>query len=236
MSVRPDIASVLAGEARWCVVTGDCLDILPTLPDGAVDAVVTDPPYDEKTHAGADSRCWTIGIDFAPVDDPAGLAKKLIRVSSGWVVVFCTLEMMGAYRDGAGDAWVRAGVWDKINPMPQFSGDRPAQAVEGVGVMHRPGAKQWAAGGKAGIWRHSVDRGKVHPTEKPICLMREILGDFIANENSVILDPFAGSGTTGWRRCKRGAGSSGSRLMSTMPTSHANESRRKRPNSKCLTG
>ena len=24
---------------------GDCLDILKTLPDGSVDAVVTDPPY-----------------------------------------------------------------------------------------------------------------------------------------------------------------------------------------------
>jgi DNA modification methylase len=27
------------------VITGNCLDVLPTLPDGTVDLVVTDPPY-----------------------------------------------------------------------------------------------------------------------------------------------------------------------------------------------
>ena len=43
--MNPDIAAVLAGERQWCVVTGDCRDILPTLPDKSVDAVVTDPPY-----------------------------------------------------------------------------------------------------------------------------------------------------------------------------------------------
>ncbi len=30
---------------RWRVVTGDTLKLLPTLPDGSVDAVVCDPPY-----------------------------------------------------------------------------------------------------------------------------------------------------------------------------------------------
>jgi len=37
-------ADVLAGNARWCVVEGDCADVLRSLPDGAVDAVVSDPP------------------------------------------------------------------------------------------------------------------------------------------------------------------------------------------------
>lgn len=30
---------------RWQVIEGDCLAVLPTLPAGCVDAVVTDPPY-----------------------------------------------------------------------------------------------------------------------------------------------------------------------------------------------
>ena len=33
----------MTGDAR--VIEGDCLDVLRTLPDGCVDAVVTDPPY-----------------------------------------------------------------------------------------------------------------------------------------------------------------------------------------------
>jgi site-specific DNA-methyltransferase (adenine-specific) len=52
--VNPDIAAVLAGERQWCVVTGDCRDILPTLPDKSVDAVVTDPPYGHNNNDGTD--------------------------------------------------------------------------------------------------------------------------------------------------------------------------------------
>lgn len=33
------------------LINADCREVLPTL--GKVDAVVTDPPYAEKTHAGA---------------------------------------------------------------------------------------------------------------------------------------------------------------------------------------
>ena len=37
-------ADVLSGAARWCVVEGDALDVLPTLPAGSTNALVTDPP------------------------------------------------------------------------------------------------------------------------------------------------------------------------------------------------
>lgn len=39
------IADVLAGRSRWCVVHGDCLDVMRGMAPGSVDAVVTDPPY-----------------------------------------------------------------------------------------------------------------------------------------------------------------------------------------------
>ena len=32
---------------RWQILTGDCLEILPTIPAGSIDAVITDPPYPE---------------------------------------------------------------------------------------------------------------------------------------------------------------------------------------------
>ena len=35
---------VLAGRARWCVVEGDALDVVPALPAACIDAIVTDPP------------------------------------------------------------------------------------------------------------------------------------------------------------------------------------------------
>src|SRR5215475_84589 len=36
---------VLRGSASWCIVHGDALHVLRDLPDGCVDAFVTDPPY-----------------------------------------------------------------------------------------------------------------------------------------------------------------------------------------------
>jgi hypothetical protein len=38
------VEQVIAGEATWCVHHGDCLDLLRSLPDCSVDALVTDPP------------------------------------------------------------------------------------------------------------------------------------------------------------------------------------------------
>lgn len=32
---------------QWEILTGDCLEILPTIPAGSIDAVITDPPYPE---------------------------------------------------------------------------------------------------------------------------------------------------------------------------------------------
>ena len=40
----PKIQAVLDGSASYVVVEGDCLDVLRTMPDASVDAVVTDPP------------------------------------------------------------------------------------------------------------------------------------------------------------------------------------------------
>ena len=35
---------------------GDCLDIMRGMPDKSVDAVITDPPYDERTQTQSNSR------------------------------------------------------------------------------------------------------------------------------------------------------------------------------------
>ena len=42
------IAAVLSGEARWCVIEGDCLDVMRGMPDRSVAHVITDPPYEAE--------------------------------------------------------------------------------------------------------------------------------------------------------------------------------------------
>jgi predicted methyltransferase len=40
----PSIAAPLSGAPRNTILHGDCLDVLPQLPAGSVDFVLTDPP------------------------------------------------------------------------------------------------------------------------------------------------------------------------------------------------
>lgn len=200
MSATATPADVLAGNARWCVVEGDCADVLRAMPDASVDVVVTDPPYDKRTHDGARTEkggeVFAPGIDFAPLDG-CGFVAELLRVSRRWVVAFCALEQLGAYQTAAGAAWVRAGIWHKPSCLPQQSGDRPGSGHEGVAIMHRPGRKRWNGGGRPANWSHVPHLAdRAHPTQKPFPLMRDLVGLF-SDPGEVILDPFAGSGTTG---------------------------------------
>lgn len=186
---------VIEGSRRWAVVQGDCLALLPTL---LADHVISDPPYDDRTHDNAvtTGASGATGIPEFGSIDAYDLGTHLVLSARRWCIAFCALEQLGLYAAGVGAAWVRSGVWDKIAPMPQLTGDRPGQAVEGVAIMHREGKKRWNGGGRAAIWRHMVERGqKSHPTQKPVALMVEIIQDF-TDPDDVILDPFCGSGTT----------------------------------------
>jgi DNA modification methylase len=41
------------GGVSWELHHADCCDLLPTMADDSFDHVITDPPYDERTHANA---------------------------------------------------------------------------------------------------------------------------------------------------------------------------------------
>jgi len=189
---------VILHSGSVILYNADCLDILPTLEPGSVDAVVTDPPYDAKTHNGAryGFRATSSKIPFAPIT-PASIVPDLLRVASGWAIAFCSLEMYGAYRDAAGEAWVRAGFWRRTNGVPQFTGDRPGQPGEGLAIMHAGRRrKAWNRHGHHAFWEYPIVSGGPHPTTKPLPLMENLVRDFTA-EGDTILDPFMGSGTTG---------------------------------------
>lgn len=189
---------MIANGEGWTLIHGDCLQVLPTLEAGSVDAVITDPPYDAKTHKGAryGFRKSSSEIPFEPLADFVFLSECL-RLSRGWILAFCALEMFGDYKRHAGERWVRAGFWRRRNGVPQFTGDRPGQPGEGVAIMHAGGKKRWNGGGKHGYWDFCIEqRSRVHPTQKPLDLMIALINDF-TDPDDLILDPFMGSGTTG---------------------------------------
>lgn len=191
-------------------------------PPPMVDAVVSDPPYDERTHRNgrrgaskplAEGGRYEVDLSichehikgFDHLDQPGQLADSLLRLSRRWVVCFCTIEQVGAYAAGAGDErWIRGGVWVKRQPTPQFTGDRPGTFGDAIAIMHPPGRKRWNGGGRAARWVHSTaspwmghgDDCRVHTTQKPLALMLDLVEAF-TEPGETVWDPYCGSGTTG---------------------------------------
>lgn len=218
------IADVLSGNARWTLINGDCLEIMPVLPDRCVAHVVTDPPYEAAAHTqqrrvkaastdGTRSRWgggWTDAfavrpLSFAPISEAErrSAAAEFARLANRWVVTFCQVEAAMRWAEcltEAGASIRRVGVWVKPDAMPQFTGDRPGMGYESIVFAHAKGRSRWNGGGRVGVFTHNKngrDGGpNDHPTQKPLSLMLELVSLF-TDPAEIVLDPFAGSGTTG---------------------------------------
>lgn len=192
---------------------GDCREVLPSL--GPVDHFVTDPPYSTHTHAkqwigsaltdDGKARVSTahkeLGFDPLSEELRGFVAVQGAKMCRRWFLAFTDIESVFDWRRSvltAGMDYVRACIWDKVDSAPQFTGDRPAASAEAIVVAHAKGKKAWNGGGGRGVFRHAVnaERGsKPHPSTKPEPLMRELVSLF-TDAGDLIVDPFAGSGTT----------------------------------------
>lgn len=206
---------------------GNCLEVLPHLEPVA--HVLTDPPYSRdvytrlrapntKKGSGTPGRMGIGNHQYSStsieklaagaigeVNDLAKpVARLLFKRVKRWVIVFSDAEFTHqwkAYLEGAAFRYARAGAWVKPDPMPQFSGDRPAVGFEPCTICHAKGPMRWNGGGKAAVWIHNTVKGGTkgrhgHPCPKPEPLMRELVADF-TDLGETVLDPFAGVGTTG---------------------------------------
>lgn len=161
---------------------GDCLEVLPTL--GRFDAVVTDPPYGigiTKSNRLAVSR----GMGGKSWDDePIGPETIALLHSAGKRLIIWG----GNYFDLPP---TRAPlVWDKNNAGRDFADFEMAWTnldMVARRFVFRP---------------MNMDGGKLHPTQKPIEVMKWCV-DFLPSRQRVV-DPFCGSGTTGIACVKRG--------------------------------
>lgn len=236
------IDDVLSGRARWTVLEGDCLSILPTLPPKSVAHVITDPPYSEHVHSkqrrvlkGSGGRVakgqrsgrgQVVEADLGFVALTPELRRlcgvHFPRIARRWILTFTDLEGQSAWQadlERAGGRHVRVGVWRKLAGQPQLTGDRPAVGCEGIEVAHVRGERLcWNGGGLPAFWEHpawspgdiapvpdywehaiATDRNgnsRVHTTQKPLPLMLELVEQF-TDPDDVVLDAFAGAGTTG---------------------------------------
>ena len=183
---------------------GDCREVLAGMADTSADCVITDPPYSDRTHGQAKTNRGrghgVKAVDFAAFTE-AALSEVLTecgRVTRRWAIA--TVDYAHAFRldqePPPGLRCLRVGVWVKPNPMPQISADRPGQGWEAIAFLHRADVKPaWHGGGRAGVWTYPVAQNQGHPTAKPLPMVQDWVRLF-TDPNDVILDPFAGSGTT----------------------------------------
>lgn len=186
----------------WDVIEGDCLEVMAGMADASVDAIVTDPPYGtghwKRPIAGAGSDPsghyqraeWdTFSLSWLP---------DALRVSRGPVLTFIPqtrLPEMFDYCAGLNVPW-RLLIWAKSDPKPRPAGQvawgtEPIVALRG---LRAAGGKDWFA---ASAPRLNRDREAVgHPHQKPVSLMSWLCA-LACPAGGTILDPFAGSGTTG---------------------------------------
>ncbi len=162
------------------IIEGDCLSVLPSIESGSIDAVITDPPY------GTKKTPWDHSIDRRVI-------AECLRVSRGYSL-FCysntrLWHILGIIHDFGYDSWVVA--WHKPNAM----GFERRFAPQWVPVVcaYRGNLPFW---GKDLVAVPIVPHRFDHPTPKPLDLMRWLVRK-ACPEGGTILDPFAGSGTTG---------------------------------------
>lgn len=200
----------------WKVITGDCLEVMPTLPAGSIDAIITDLPY------GTTACSWDSVIPFEPM----------------WAVIRHVLKPRGVFVTTASQPFTSALVmsnpkwfkyewtWNK-NLAGNFllAKQQPLKVHENLcvfsanGHTYNPqmtkGVMRSKGGGKSKLWQLSLttatnddyyprsiidtpntNRNTDHPTQKPVALYEYLIRTY-TNEGETVLDMTAGSGTTG---------------------------------------
>ena len=169
---------------------GDCIKFMQTFDLANVHGLISNPPYGIKYSPSQNtSKAWGVKTFVGSVvvtgDDVPFDPEPFLFFP---VVVLCGANHF-ADKLPASSEWI---VWDKREGMTSndFS-DCEMIWTNGNGVA-RIFRHIWSGAIRAS--EKNIER--VHPTQKPIALMRYLIERY-TNPNEIIFDPFMGSGTTG---------------------------------------
>lgn len=174
------------------VIHGDCTRVLQRLPSNSVDLVMTDPPYFVRYRD-------RLGRTIANDSDPASVLGAFVDIHrvlkpNTFCVSFYGWSRVGDFFRAWSEAGFRAVghiVWHKRYAsrcgflrahheqaylLAKGSPEMPDDPIEDV----RP-------------WEYTGNR--MHPTEKAVSILIPLIESF-SRPNALVLDPFAGSGST----------------------------------------
>ena len=202
---------------------GDCLDVMATLPDKSVDAIITDPPY------GTTACKWDSVIPFEPMWEQL---KRIIK-PRGAIVLFGSQPFTSALVMSNPKMFKYTWVWDKVKPNGMaYARHQPMRVTEDIMIFcndtaiynpqkidrnkprtYRNYSHSDVNGGTLGKMDRNLvtdffypknllsvsnanQRERLHPTQKPQLLMEYLVKTY-TNEGDTVLDFTMGSGTTG---------------------------------------
>jgi modification methylase len=128
------------------ILEGDCIEVMNSLPEGSIDLIFADPPYNlqlrsdlhrpDNSKVDAVDDAWDQFSSFAAYDtftqDWLKAARRLLKPNGAiWVIgSYHNIFRVGAALQNAGFWILNDVIWRKSNPMPNFRGKRFTNAHE----------------------------------------------------------------------------------------------------------
>jgi site-specific DNA-methyltransferase (adenine-specific) len=174
------------------IITGDCVEVMKEIPSASIDFISTDPPYlvrytsrDDRSIANDDNSNWLMPA-FAQMYRVLKYDRFLLCFY-GWNKVD---RFFAAWR-AAGFYPVGHLVWVK----DYHSNERYVRYSHESAYLLAKGnpSKPSIALSDVLEWKYTGD--ELHPTQKPVMALLPVILAF-SHVGDLILDPFAGSGTT----------------------------------------
>lgn len=173
---------------------GDYRDVLA---DVEPDAVITDPPYSQRTHAGALSATGERGVSGYGAWCAADVTAFVAWASSarGWIVAHTDPDLGPLFLDAFESVGrYRFPLVPVLQHMPRLTGDGHPTHGHYLAVC-RPKRREFLSWGSLPGWYESGRDGSIVRGGKPLALMREIVRDH-SRPGDLICDPCAGGATT----------------------------------------
>lgn len=191
----------------------DCYRAMKDIPDKSVDLIVTDPPYEwqrggEMTglfRKGVSSRKFMYQIENSKIDKGIdwNILDEFVRVLKKInIYIWCNKDQLYKYMEyfvGKKQCYFEIIIWNKTNITP-LCGNKYLTDKEyclffrekGVPILGSYDTKKTVYISSAN--RDDKDKFE-HPTIKPMQIIKNLIINS-SNENDIVLDCFAGSGTT----------------------------------------
>ena len=205
----------------------DCLEGMKRIPDGSIDAIITDPPF------------WTTACKWDSVIPFEPMWKELKRIiKPNWAILLFWNEPFTSIMITSNLKWFKYRIdWNKIIPSwMSYAKYRPMSQIEDICIFTKDWEKSiynpqmikrdkpikswwmWNSLSAMTVWYKPLNKtynlknpttliefdkirkNSLHPTQKPVTLIEYLIRTY-TNEWETVLDFTMWSGTT-WVACK----------------------------------